>query len=103
MGLEVSEDFVEVAGELGVSEDFVEVAEELGISEDFVEVAEELEVSEDFVEVVGVEVSGESVADFVLLQPTKTAVEPMPSRSTRISPLVLRGFIDFLVRRFVAE
>ena len=50
-------------------------------------------------EVAGVvEVPGESVG--VLLQPAKTAVEPVASRKIRMSPLILPGLRDFLFRRF---
>ena len=52
-------------------------------------------------EVAGVvEVPGEFESVGVLLQPAKTAVEPVASRNRRMSPLILLGLRDFLFRRF---
>lgn len=89
VGFEVTEEFddvvvgFEAAGEFEVVVGFEAVGEV-----EVPEVAGEVEVPGEF----------ESVG--VLLQPAKTAVEPVASRNIRMSPLILPGLRDFLFRRF---
>ena len=79
----------------------LEAAGELEVAEEF-ELAGELEVAGEF-EVAGeLEVAGGSEVDGVLLQPAKTAVEPIVRRNTKMSPWILAEFVDFLFRRFAA-
>ena len=90
VGFEVTEEFDDVVVGFEVTEEFDDVV--VGF-----EAAGTFEVPE----VAGeVEVAGEFESVGVLLQPAKTAIEPVASRNMRMSPLILLGLRDFLFRRF---